>query len=364
MRKANLPVICRTAETELAVADAVNIEKEAADRSNSKLVYLNLCSQEISRRSDNKKSTRATESNSSAPLAVPIDELERATDELSNDHSVEEALRNAGLLSDSPPNSPHHPTEVNSEVDISSTETREEGPDNVFEMESHPEMDIYGDFEYDLEDEDFIGVNAMKVSNLQPEEVSKVKVVFSTLNSEKLNNVVDNKDGGGLEKNDEHKDSTCLLESHSDAVIRSSTTEDGTSKPCVPPESLPCEESEDLSLAECEELYGPDKEPLVDKFPEVSQKPCGLLDGEAQAENKCAGEGSDIGSERHDENISCGKEKSTDNVQTGDRTLRKESESNTSSEKQHDCVNLVSKKVRVVQFVNASVLIYYLSVFL
>lgn len=343
LRKANLPVIRRTAETELAVADAVNIEKEAADRSNSKLVYLNLCSQEISRRSDNKKSTRATESNSSAPPAVPIDELERATDELSNDHSVEEALRNAGLLSDSPPNSPHHPTEVKSEVDISSTETREEGPDNVFEMESHPEMDIYGDFEYDLEDEDFIGVNAMKVSNLQPEEVSKVKVVFSTLNSEKLNK--DNKDGGGLEKNDEHKDSTCLLESHSDAVIRSSTTEDGTSKPCVPPESLPCEESDDLSLAECEELYGPDKEPLVDKFPEVSQKPCGLLDGEAQAENKCAGEGSDIGSERHDENISCGKEKSTDNVQTDDRTLRKESESNASSEKQRDGVNLVSKKV-------------------
>ncbi|KAK0605001.1 hypothetical protein LWI29_021785 [Acer saccharum] len=114
LKKANLPVIRRTAETKLAVADAVNIEKEVADRSNSKLVYLNLCSQEILHRSNNKKSIRDTESNTSPS----VDESEQVTDNISSDPEVEEALRKAGLLSDSPPNSPHHPTEVPNEVDV------------------------------------------------------------------------------------------------------------------------------------------------------------------------------------------------------------------------------------------------------
>ncbi|KAK1564409.1 hypothetical protein Q3G72_002621 [Acer saccharum] len=336
LKKANLPVIRRTAETELAVADAVNIEKEVADRSNSKLVYLNLCSQEILHRSDNKKSIRDTESNSS-PSAVPVDESEQATDNISNDPEVEEALRKAGLLSDSPPNSPHHPTEVLNEVDVSS---REEGPDNVFEMDSHAEVDIYGDFEYDLEDEDYIGASSVTVPTLQSEEVSKMKVVFSTLYSEKSINTVNLEDGGDGGKNDVHKDTTCSPKSHTDDTgIKSSTAEGQTGNSCVPPESNPCEEDEDLSLAECEELYGPDKEPLLNKFPELSGNPHRLLDGEAALNMVTESNAENITVNTVNHNSS-GMEKSPNSSQTGDRIPRK-----AGADKQSDGVNSISKKV-------------------
>ena len=52
---------------------------------------------------------------------------------------------------------------------FSGSYNKEEGPDNVFEMDSHLELDIYGDFEYDLEDEDYIGAIALKASNVQEE---------------------------------------------------------------------------------------------------------------------------------------------------------------------------------------------------
>ncbi|GJN17821.1 hypothetical protein PR202_gb04919 [Eleusine coracana subsp. coracana] len=45
LQKANLDVIRRCADTELAIADDVNVEKDIYERSNSKLVYVNLCSQ-------------------------------------------------------------------------------------------------------------------------------------------------------------------------------------------------------------------------------------------------------------------------------------------------------------------------------
>jgi hypothetical protein len=45
LQKANLDVIRRCADTELAIADAVNVEKDIYERSNSKLVYVNICSQ-------------------------------------------------------------------------------------------------------------------------------------------------------------------------------------------------------------------------------------------------------------------------------------------------------------------------------
>ncbi|XP_044485820.1 uncharacterized protein At4g10930 isoform X3 [Mangifera indica] len=345
LRKANLPVIHRTAETELAVADAVNIEREVADRSNSKLVYLNLCSQEILHRSDNKRAARATES-SSSPCSVPVDELEQTTDKLSANPMIEEALRNAGLISDSPPNSPHQATEVQNEVNISSVETKEEGSDSIFEMDSHPEVDIYGDFDYDLEDEDYIGASTVKVSKLQQEEVApKMKVVFSTLNSENSNNYIDLKDRVSG-KNDVDKDSC-----PTDAGAENSTAECLTGKSCVPPESLPCEEGEDLSLAECEELYGPDKESFVSNFPEESQKMHGLLDGEASAKNKCAGETSNVVTKICAENITCstsgynssGIEKSSTCFQTGDRIAKKEATSNACDDNQCCNVNVHQK---------------------
>ncbi|GLT78079.1 hypothetical protein SLA2020_496250 [Shorea laevis] len=358
LRKANLPVIRRTAETELAVADAINIEKEVADRSNSKVVYLNLCSREISHRSDD-KFVRARESNTSSPSEPPIDRQEQGSSECSTDPSVEEALRAAGLLSDSPPNSPHCKREVPNEVDDSSIKVGEEEPNNIFEMDSHMEMDIYGDFEYDLEDEDYIGMNAEKIQKLQPEEsVSKMKVVFSTIATERSNNVVGLEDHGRLGKVELPTDSSYMQKNNTDAAIGPLTVEDGTNKTSVPLETLPDEENEELSLAECEELYGPDKEPLINKIPEESQKPCGIVDTKASAvnevtENAALNQG--VNASKSDADMKAGNllanvgqsssscEHSADINRTGEN-IQKKGTSSREINKQCD-VNPVSKKV-------------------
>lgn len=36
----------------------------------------------------------------------------------------------------------------------------------MFEIDSQPKLDIYGDFEYNLEDDDFVGANVVKTSEL------------------------------------------------------------------------------------------------------------------------------------------------------------------------------------------------------
>ena len=70
----------------------------------------------------------------------------------------------------------------------------EREPDNVFEMDSRlEELDIYSDFEYDLEDEAFIGASALKTFELQVEE-SKIKVVFSTIKTNRSNKILDLED--------------------------------------------------------------------------------------------------------------------------------------------------------------------------
>lgn len=362
LRKANLPVIRRTAETELAVADAINIEKEVADRSNSKVVYLNLCSREISHRSDDSKFVRARESNTSPLSEAPIDRQEQGSSECLTDPMVDEALRAAGLLSDSPPNSPHCKTEVPNEVDDSSIKVKEEEPDNVFEMDSHMEMDIYGEFEYDLEDEDYIGMNAEKVQKLQPEEsLSKMKVVFSTIATENSNNVVGLEDHGRLGKVELPTDSSYMQKNNTDAAIRPLTVEDGTNKTCVPLETLPDEEGEELSLAECEELYGPDKEPLINKIPEELQKLCGMVDTEASAVNEVTANSENaalnqgVNASKSDADVKAGNlvanvgqsssscEHSSDINCTGEN-IQKKGTSSTKINKQCD-VNPVSKKV-------------------
>ena len=79
---------------------------------------MNLCSQEPLHRSadskyskvmesgsDSSKSRRAIESDP-LPLAESTNRSKPTTNELSTDPEIEEALRPAGLLSDSPPNSP------------------------------------------------------------------------------------------------------------------------------------------------------------------------------------------------------------------------------------------------------------------
>ncbi|KAH1107348.1 hypothetical protein J1N35_011116 [Gossypium stocksii] len=347
LRKANLPIIRRTAETELAVADAINIERDVADRSNSKVVYLNLCSQEVLHRSDDSRCVRAKEADTSSPSEISTNRQEQGSDECSTDPMVVEALRNAGLLSDSPPTSPLHKTEVPNEVDDSSAKIMDEEPDNIFEMDSHLEADIYGDFEYDLEDEDYIGVTAEKALKVQPEGVAKMKVVLSTFSNEssKSNSLADAEDHEKLGNIVVPNDSTCLPKNSNEHLIKCSTADDGTDRCCAvlePP--LPDEAGEELSIAECEELYGPDKEPLVNKFTEASQKIHGLVDAGIPADNTAimVNENKVIDPISHG---SSGRENPTEQIQTGENVKEKDKKSNMETDKQSDGANHVSKKV-------------------
>ncbi|KAF6140804.1 hypothetical protein GIB67_042217 [Kingdonia uniflora] len=234
LKKANLPVIKRTGDTELAVADAVNIEKEVADRSNSKLVYINLCSQVLSQHTHHRDCKKGADSNPSTETTV------LNPDQPSSDLSADEALKLAGLVSD----------EDLSDEDDCLIMPKDEEPDSVFDMDNHPELDIYGDFEYDLGGDDLaIDGSILQVSRSEPEEGdSKLKLVFSTLKSEKPDTGLKSKDHETLE-------------------IRRDTLS-------PPLELLEGEISGEPFLAECEELYGPDKEPLVEKYPiEVSKEP-------------------------------------------------------------------------------------------
>ncbi|XP_015170448.1 uncharacterized protein At4g10930 isoform X2 [Solanum tuberosum] len=264
LKKANLPVMRRTAETELAIADAVNIEKEVADRSNSKLVYINLCSQEL-RRSDNASNVGVAESSPCQNSEVLTNSSEEVSDIDSSDPAVNEALRNAGLLSDSPPNSPSCVLEEVKEEICISKEVEDHGPENVFEVDDPPELDIYGDFEYNLEDDEFSGAGTSMISVLQPEE-SKLKVVFSTINPVGSDGSLELQN---LEKQDILEgpvDTSSLSGCETSGVVGSSTAADQTEN-CLG-HSSPVDE--DLSVVDCEELYGPDKEPLIEKYPEMA----------------------------------------------------------------------------------------------
>ncbi|XP_075096049.1 uncharacterized protein At4g10930-like isoform X1 [Nicotiana tabacum] len=265
LRKANLSVMRRTAETELAIADAVNIEKEVADRSNSKLVYINLCSQELLRRSDNASNVGVAESNPCQTSEVLTNSSEELSEVHSSDPAVNEALRNAGLLSDSPPNSPNCPLEEDKEEICVSKEVEDHGPENVFEVDAPPELDIYGDFEYNLEDDDFSGAGTSMISALQPGE-SKMKVVFSTINPVGY-------DGSMELENHEKQDvlegpvgSSSLIGCETSGRVGSSTAA-GKTENCLS-HSSPVDE--ELSGVDSEELYGPDKEPLIEKYPEMA----------------------------------------------------------------------------------------------
>lgn len=255
----------RTAETELAIADAVNIEKEVADRSNSKLVYINLCSQELLRRSDNASNVVVGESNPCKTSEVLTNSSEELSEVHSSDPAVNEALRNAGLLSDSPPNSPNCPLEEDKEEICVSKEVEDHGPENVFEVDAPPELDIYGDFEYNLEDDDFSGAGTSMISALQPGE-SKMKVVFSTINPVGY-------DGSMELENHEKQDvlegpvgSSSLIGCETSGRVGSSTAA-GKTENCLS-HSSPVDE--ELSGVDSEELYGPDKEPLIEKYPEMA----------------------------------------------------------------------------------------------
>ncbi|KAF8084557.1 hypothetical protein N665_0712s0005 [Sinapis alba] len=257
LKKENLLEVRRSAATELAVADAINIEKVIADKSSSKVVYLNLCSQEILHHSESKAmDNSAVDPNTSSPLSN--NGIEHVDDKDSDDLAVLQALRAAGLV-DSPPNSPNRSSEVPPDKD-SLDKVREVGPDNALDIGSVPDTDIFGDFEYELDDEDYIGATkATKASETQQDEgLTKVKVVLSTVQPEKVLNQSE------------------VLGNEETTINQEGTTNGEDGKSFVPMEPLPEAEAEAegegegeggeiLSLAECEELYGPGTEKLVEK---------------------------------------------------------------------------------------------------
>ncbi|PKA45738.1 Uncharacterized protein AXF42_Ash011079 [Apostasia shenzhenica] len=122
LRKTNQSVIRRTAETELAVADAVNAEKEIFERSNSKLVYVNLCSQALSHHSNRSESAERSVSDSkiaNSEVHDEVAEVPTSQTETVGWSNVEEALKMAGLYSDSPPSSPFIDTKDSNEYETS-----------------------------------------------------------------------------------------------------------------------------------------------------------------------------------------------------------------------------------------------------
>lgn len=335
LRKANVQAMCRTGETELAIADATNIEREIADRSNSKLVYVNLCSQELLRRSDNATTGRPSETNPSSNSQVHEHaDRSEVTNVVSSDMEATEALKIAGLLSDTPPGSPHQKMEE----DVGFLDKMEEDdvPDNVFEMEPQPEFDIYGDFEYNLEDDDFVGAGALKISKPQPEE-SKLKVVFSTVTADKL----DATDVSNHEPSVSIETSKVLSELPvSGESIRSPIVTSGA-KETLQENTTGDEECEELSLAECEELYGPDKEPLVQKYPETAlMKPYEKI----ASEDIGAGNGNRESCGTVDPQVPPVSKNSSSHSQKSEDAQKKESNS-VKANKQSDGNNPVRKKV-------------------
>ncbi|XP_022640010.1 uncharacterized protein At4g10930 isoform X4 [Vigna radiata var. radiata] len=345
LRNTNLTVIRRTGITELAVADAINIEKEVADRSNSKLVYLNLCSQELLHRTNNTKSDVARDTTPAASSAMLNDQQsEPNMEDLSADPAVETALKNAGLLSDSPPSSPHENRETCNGDML--------GSDNILELDSNPDLDIYGDFEYDLEDEDYIGASVTQVSKPKQEQnESKVKLVFSTMNLKKSDIALDCADCEGPERNEVPGEASCSPNCHNDAVQMDRSS--------VSSELLPFESAVEPLDKEFEELlYGPDKEPLIKKFPAGESR---SLHGDGKTETLSvandyhndeqhalnnAVKASEQGKENLTEKISDTTitDQSSNISETGESFQRKEGKSDVTA-KQTDSVNHTTKKV-------------------
>lgn len=308
LRKTNLPVMRRTADTELAVADAVNVEKDICHKSNSKLVYVNLCAQVISQISGNLK-PKTTETTAATGLEEGVEHAVKnaSSNSATTCEDVEEALKLAGLLSDSPPNSPYRSTNNQNHEDAPSPNVTDEDLVNVFDIDSHPELDIYGDFEYDLEDDDYAGpssvAKALRVSKPRLEDGElKMKVVLSTINCEKAFNALDSVDDStehlnsvvGISENGSEKpsvveaqmDSHSMLKYQDDRGTESSPLEVMTATPSLSFNLLQSEKDEELSLEECEELYGPDKEPLVNKsYDQPSSEPSKCMENDVAAEN-------------------------------------------------------------------------------
>ncbi|KAG1346680.1 hypothetical protein COCNU_06G005090 [Cocos nucifera] len=282
LRSTNLSVIRRTAETELAVADAVNVEKEIFERSNSKLVYINLCSHVLSQHTKSQAETTASDLTGHNVCGLDHSAKETyAEPGATVSGKVEEALRMAGL-SDTPPSSPDRVVKNPIEEYDSSLNVNKECLENVLDVDSHPELDIYGDFEHYLRDKGYIAYssmpNASRVSKLQPEDAdSKMKVILSTLKFEESDKFSDSDSLKPLSSvKEESTNDNLIVEAQSDSFtlleyekahhVENAKVDVRLDTPLT---LEPSRGHKEPSLAEYKELYGPEKEHLVNVISDV-----------------------------------------------------------------------------------------------
>ncbi|XP_048564457.1 uncharacterized protein At4g10930 isoform X1 [Triticum urartu] len=99
LQRANLDVIRRCADTELAIADAVNVENDIYGKSSSKSVYVNLCSQATRQSAKPKPENDASTLTEKAEVSSDLISQQVTTENTNSGSSnVEEALDRAGLL--------------------------------------------------------------------------------------------------------------------------------------------------------------------------------------------------------------------------------------------------------------------------
>lgn len=189
LRRTNLSPLRRTAVTELAVADAVNVEKDIVERSNSKLVYVNLCSQVLSQC---KTKPQTSEDMTRSPIATSTHgadfrvEVMCSKSVLTEGDKGEEALKLAGL-DDTPPNSPCRPGTDTEAEDTVLVKVRQEDLTDAYDMRSCPDSNVFGDFVRILDDGgSIISSRTMDAGPVHPEDLeSRIKAVPSSVNCAK-----------------------------------------------------------------------------------------------------------------------------------------------------------------------------------
>ncbi|CAM0952441.1 unnamed protein product [Alopecurus aequalis] len=99
LQRANLDVIRKCADTELAIADAINVENDIYGKSSSKSVYVNLCSQATRQSAEAKPQNDAsTLTEKTGFSSDPVSQQIGTENTSISSSDVEEALGRAGLL--------------------------------------------------------------------------------------------------------------------------------------------------------------------------------------------------------------------------------------------------------------------------
>ncbi|CAL9175082.1 unnamed protein product [Musa hybrid cultivar] len=315
LRRTNLSVICRTADVELAVADAVNVEKDISERSNSKMVYINLCAQVLSQctrlQSDAGPSDSLVNTKSSADQAVEKSEncIDRVAKKAISEPKpvvfgdVEEALRVAGL-SDSPPNSPEKNVKgTNADVD-SSVYGGQEYVDN--DIDIHPLFGTYGDTKNKLEDQGYAASSSVaKASEVSENENSKMKGMFSIIGSEeplKCPNYESQEPASWTKSFAATNQDDLIVEVPSNcSTLLQYQNVCGKGNAHVNVEVdvstatkiFQGDEINVLSSTEHNKLHGPEKEPPLDTSSELMGEACKIMEREAAGKNSINNEKED-----------------------------------------------------------------------